>query len=262
MIDFVEDVARGAGRVLLEHFERLDARSFRTKSSYRDLVTAADMDSERYIIGRLRERYPAHAIHAEETLQERSETGPCWFVDPLDGTINFIHSLPCFGVSIALYEGPEPRLGVVYLPRLGELFRAESGGGCWKDGERVSVSRRESLRDAVVGTGFHYQRATLHHNNLANFNRVFGVAAGLRRMGAASMDLAYTACGRLDAFWELHLAPHDVAAGALLIREAGGVVTDAFGGEDWLFGKSIVCGPRSLHAELRALVEFGPEPGG
>jgi myo-inositol-1(or 4)-monophosphatase len=144
-----------------------------------------------------------------------------------------------------------PKVAVVHAPRLGETFTAVRGGGTQLGGERVRVSRSSELAESLLASGFPYRREELEHDNLANWNALFYDVRDLRRMGSAALDLAYTAAGRLDAYWELHLSPHDVAAGALLVREAGGVVSDLRGGEDWLFGGSIVAGPAALHALLR-----------
>jgi myo-inositol-1(or 4)-monophosphatase len=142
----------------------------------------------------------------------------------------------------------------VHLPRLGETFTAERGKGTRKDGERVRVSETSALGESILATGFPYRRNELPNNNLENFNRFFLDVRGMRRMGSAAMDLAYVAAGRIDGFWELHLAPHDVAAGALLVREAGGVVRDVDGGEDWLRGGHIVAANPGIFEKIRARV--------
>ncbi|MBK9383942.1 MAG: inositol monophosphatase [Planctomycetes bacterium] len=250
-LDFAVQIAREAGRVLLQHFERLDPTRIERKSTHRDLVTAADLASERTILQAVRARYPGHAIHAEEEGRSGSPDAPTWIVDPLDGTINFVHGLPAFGVSIALYEGGEPRVGVVHLPKLGETFSARAGGGAFLAGRPIRVARTSELKDALVATGFPYERGDPERDNAALFAHLYPQVRDLRRWGAASADLAFVACGRFDAFWELDLKPYDVAAGALLVREAGGVVTDLRGGNEWLHGGSVVCGPPVLHAALQ-----------
>lgn len=257
---FAIDLSHQAGAVLMRHYEKLDVREIGRKSTFRDLVTRADTESERLIVDAIRGRFPDHTIYAEETSHHFSEDGPTWYVDPLDGTINFVHSLPVFGVSIALYDGRTPRLAAIHLPVLQETYWASAGGGAYRDGHGIHVSQTELLSEALVATGFPYARNTLVHNNLANFNRLFYEVRGLRRIGACCADLAWVASGRLDAFWELHLGPYDLAAGALLIREAGGVVTDAHGGENWLREGHLVAGPPALHANLLAKVAHGPEP--
>lgn len=253
------EAAVAAGEVLMSHFGRLEASEIRSKSERRDLVTKADLESERLLVKRLRASYPDHAIEAEEETKDRIEDPDQlrWFLDPLDGTINFVHGLPCFAVSMGLYRGAEPLVGVVHVPRLDETFTARRGGGAFLNGRGIRVSGVEDLRDAILGTGFPYRRNELLHNNLANFNRVFYDVRGVRRMGAAAVDLAFVAAGRLDGFWELHLSPHDMAAGALLVREAGGIVTDVEGGDAWLRGGHIVASGAGVHGAIRSRVEQG-----
>jgi len=248
--------AMEAGELLLEGCEQLSQGSVRSKGFGRDLVTDLDVASERLLVERIRSSFPDHAIEAEEEVRDPiGDERPRWIIDPLDGTVNFVHGLPVFGVSVALYIGLEPQLGVVHLPRLAETFWAVRGEGAFGPTGRLGVRRTEALGDAVLATGFPYGRNELEHDNLANFNRFFYDVRGVRRMGSAAADLAYVASGRLDGFWELHLGPHDVAAGALLVREAGGVVTDADGGEDWLRGGHIVAAGESLHPLIQARIE-------
>jgi myo-inositol-1(or 4)-monophosphatase len=250
-----ETLAREAGALLMEHFGRLEPGEIRTKSAARDLVTAADVAAERFIVRGLRAAFPGHALEAEEEVRDAGDaTTPRWFIDPLDGTVNFVHQMPAFAVSIGLYIGLEPQVAVVHLPRLGETFCAARGGGARLNGAPISVSHTAVLGDAILATGFPYRRNELAHDNLANFERFYLDVRDLRRMGSAAMDLAYVAAGRIDGYWELHLAPHDVAAGALLVREAGGVVRDADGGDDWLRGGHIVASGPALFEAIRARI--------
>lgn len=261
------DAAHAAGALLLEHFGRLDPAAIGTKTTPRDLVTVADIASERAIVARLRAAFPEHAIEAEEEVHDARDAAgererPRWFLDPLDGTVNFVHGLPAFAVSIALYVGRAPQVAVVHVPLLGETFGARLGGGTWllrADGARVAqhVSHAKELSAAILATGFPYKRGVGLADNLDNLNRFYRDVRDLRRMGSAAVDLAYVAAGRLDGFWELSLAPHDVAAGALLVREAGGVVRDADGGEDWLRGGHIVAANPALFETIRARVAHG-----
>ncbi len=245
--------AREAGAMLLERLVRVESEPFRRKSSWRDLVTEADVESERALVSRLRSSFPGHAIEAEEEVRDPGEVeqGARWFLDPLDGTINFVHRLPCFAVSMGLFVDGIPEVAVVHAPLLGETFHAVRGGGAFLGEERIRVSETSELAEAILATGFPYRLNDLEHTNLENFARLSYLVRGLRRMGSAAIDLAYTAAGRLDGFWELHLSPHDVAAGALLVREAGGIVTDADGGEDWLRGGHIVAAGPALHPRIR-----------
>lgn len=262
LVELATRAALAAGEIQLSLLERLDEGAVRTKSSERDLVTEADVRSERAIVELLRGADPDAAIEAEEETSDDVAAGPRWFVDPLDGTVNFVHGIPMFGVSIARYDGPAPKLAVVHAPRLGETFVAAEGGGAWlfdRGGapRRLRVADPATLSDAILATGFPYRRGELAHSNLENFGRFFYDVRGMRRMGSAALDLCYVAAGRLGGFWELHLSPYDVAAGALLVREAGGAVGDGDGGEDWLRGGSIVAtGPR-LFDEVVRRVEHG-----
>lgn len=251
--DAAEELARRAGQRLLDHFGRLDPAQVRSKSAARDLVSAADLDSERCLVEGLRARFPRHAIEAEEETQDAR--GPAdelrWYLDPLDGTVNFIHGLPVFAVSMGLWQGGQPLVGIVHAPRLGETFRAVRGAGATLDGRVIGVSTCARLAEAVLATGFPYRRETLAHSNLENFQAFYYDVRGLRRMGSAAIDLCYTAAGRFDGYWELHLSPHDVAAGGLIVREAGGRVSDADGGDDWLKGGSIVAAGPALFEAVR-----------
>jgi len=249
--------AREAGELLMSFYGRLDASRIGQKSSVRDLVTEADLASERLLVQRVREGFPEHAIEAEEEVQDAigDPQQPRWFLDPLDGTVNFVHGLPMFAVSAGLWVGDQPQLAVVHLPILGESFHALRGGGAFLGERALSVSGTGELKDAILATGFPYRRNELTHDNLDNFNAFYYDQRGVRRMGSAAIDLAYIAAGRLDGYWELHLAPHDVAAGGLLVQEAGGRVTDADGGADWLRGGSIVAAGPALHEKIRERIK-------
>lgn len=248
--------AEEAGRILLRHLGNLDASEIRSKSTARDLVTAADVESERHLVGALREAFPDHAIVAEEEVQDGgpADRGPRWYLDPLDGTVNFVHQLPMFAVSMGLFVDGVPEAAVVHLPRLGETFTAARGRGAHLGDRRLRVTDTTELIDSILATGFPYRRHELVPNNSENFQEMFLRVRGLRRMGSAAIDLAYTAAGRLDGYWELYLSPHDVAAGALLVREAGGIVTDLDGGEDWLEGGHILAAGEAIHGALRPLL--------
>jgi myo-inositol-1(or 4)-monophosphatase len=265
-----EELARGAGELLVERQGDLAGLHVRCKSSARDLVTEVDLASERLLVAGLRAAWPAHAIEAEE---ETCDARPApdelaagadgqlrWFIDPLDGTVNFVHGFQHYCVSMALYREtgqgpPEPLLAVVHAPALGETFSARRGGGCFLNGEALRVRPTAGLDEAVLATGFPYRRGELEHSNLENFSRLFYGVRGLRRMGSAALDLANVAAGRLDGFWELHLSSFDVAGGALLVREAGGLVSDADGGQDWLRGGHIVAAGEAVHGALLPLIE-------
>jgi myo-inositol-1(or 4)-monophosphatase len=251
-------VARGAaieaGGELLARHGKIDRLSVRTKSIRRDLVSDADVASERAILARIRAAFPDDAIRAEESSRGASSGRAVWHVDPLDGTTNFVHGLAEFSISIARYVDGVPRVAVVHAPKLGETFTAAAGGGAWLGPAPIRVTDTPSLEDALLATGFPYRRGELPNDNVANFARVLPLVRDLRRLGSAALDLAYVAAGRFDAYWELHLEPHDVAAGALLVREAGGRVTEVSGADGWLEGRNVVATNGPLHEPLRSLL--------
>ena len=258
ILDLARSAAEDAGRILLGQLGGLDASEIRSKSAERDLVTSADLASERLIVERIRARFPDHAIVAEEEVRDggAADRGPRWYIDPLDGTVNFVHRIPAFSVSLGLYVDGVPEVAVVHAPRLGETFTAVRGRGAHLGDARLSVSSATRLADCVLATGFPYRRHELPNNNLENFNSMFLEVRGLRRLGSAALDLAYTAAGRFDGFWELHLGSHDVAAGALLVREAGGIVTDLAGGDAWLDEGHILAAGEAVHALVRSRVRL------
>jgi myo-inositol-1(or 4)-monophosphatase len=253
--------AAEAGRVLARMRGEAARMQAATKSSRRDLVTAADLAAEAAIVARLRAEFPDHAIEAEESTRDARDDRPRWFVDPLDGTVNYVHGLPAYCVSIALWHRGAPLVAVVHAPALRERFWAVRGGGACAellDGEGspcappvpLATSACDALDDALVATGFAYKRNELANPNVGNFAHLVLRLRDVRRCGSAALDLAWTASGRLDGYWELHLSPHDVAAGGLLVLEAGGVVSDARGGGDWLRAGHILAAPSTMHALL------------
>ncbi|MCO5168844.1 MAG: inositol monophosphatase [Planctomycetes bacterium] len=259
---FAIDTARAAGQVQLEG---LSSRPAITLKGPRELVTPVDHACEELIIGRIQRAYPDHGYFAEEGHARAGALR--WIVDPLDGTTNYAQRLPLFSVSIGLEEvGRGVVLGVVLAPYLDELFYGRRGGGAFfvRGGaapRRLEVSPVERLADAVLSTGFAYVQNETSNHNLDNWVTLSRATRALRRGGSAAIDLAYVADGRFDGFWEMHLKAYDVAAGALLIREAGGRVTDMFGGEDWLEGQSLIATNGRLHDEVaRSLEPVKPDP--
>jgi len=260
MIDVARKVAEEAGALLMERFGRLSGPEIE-RHGRRDVVTAADRAAEDLIRRRLEAHDAGIPVLSEEDARDTDGSGAAsgaqWIVDPLDGTVNFVQGIPVFAVSIGLVEDGVPQLGVIHAPALRQTFWGAPGAGVFEGKRPVSVSATPVLEDAIVATGFAYGRNELEDDNFENVQRIGLATRGIRRMGAAAVDLAYVASGRLDGFWELHLKPWDVAAGAALIRAAGGRVTDQRGGEDWLFGGHIVATNGMLHEPLRnALVEL------
>jgi len=220
----------------------------------RELVTEMDRASEEMILSAIRSEYPGDSIIAEESAPGREASGRVWVVDPLDGTNNYAHGYPFFSIAIALEEDGRPVLGVVYDPLRDELFTAESGEGARRNGEAIRVSDAEELGQSIVATGFPYDRTPTSDNNLANLNRIILSSRGIRRGGSAELDLVYVACGRLDGFWELGLKTWDVTAGGLIVREAGGEVTN-FEGRGWDHRRGdIVASNALIHEQLLSLI--------
>lgn len=249
MIDFARRVAEEAGRILMSRLGRL-GRGDVTNKGRVDLVTAADHESERHVLACIRQRYPEHTIVSEEDSPASASAAARWIVDPLDGTTNFVHGFPFFAVSIAFERDGQTEVGVVHAPALGETFHAIAGDGAFRNGERLRVSTTAGLIDSLLATGFPYDRWERADNNLGAFARLTMATQGVRRVGAASLDLAYVAAGRLDGYWEIGLKPWDVAAGALIVSEAGGCVTDYAGGPNVGSGAEIVATNGRLHDEL------------
>lgn len=254
-LDRIEDVCRGAGKLLMKHFGTL--RSIQHKGVI-DLVTEADERSEGYILQKIGELFPDHSILAEESAG-RSESADCqspigdfkWIIDPLDGTTNFAHSFPHFCISVALEYRGILLFAVIYEPRSDEMFTARKSCGAFLNGRNIRVSRISNLDDSILATGFPYDRRTNPRNNLDHFSRLILRVQGIRRCGAAALDLAYLACGRIDGFWELGLHPWDMAAGVLLVEEAGGLVTNLQGNPMDIYTDDILASNGILHAVLR-----------
>ncbi len=220
-----------------------------------DFVTEVDKAAETAIIETLRETYPQHAILAEETGQSgHADSEYQWIIDPLDGTTNFIHGFPQYAVSIAMALKGVLTHAVVYDPGRNELFTASKGAGAFLNDKRIRVTKRARLDEALIGTGFPYRMFEHVDAYMAIFKEMTRRTAGLRRPGAASLDLAYVACGRLDGFWEFGLSPWDMAAGALLISEAGGLVGDLAGEADYLNTGNIVCGAPKVFAQILQVI--------
>lgn len=247
MLDFAIDLAYRAGALLRAAAER--ERTL-TAKLHSDLVSDADKASEALILGAIRERFPDHAILSEESGASPGPSDYTWVVDPLDGTLNYVHGFPFYSVSIALARAGEPLLGVVYDPLRGELFAAERGQGARANGRRLGVSATTSLGQALLTTGFPYSRFSQPDNNLREFAHLSMRAREIRRSGSAALELSYIAAGRSDGHWELELNPWDLAAGALLVREAGGLVSD-WQGRPWALAEPrIVASNGRIHAEL------------
>ena len=220
------EIAREAGALLANYFERRVAVELKGEF---DVVTEADRASEKLVVERLRSHFPSHGIVAEEGGGRESSSEYCWYVDPLDGTTNFAHGFPMFNVTLGLARAGEMIAGVIYDPIRQELFAAERGGGAYLNNRRIHVSTIQRLEDSLPCTGFPSRKRS-QSVNIHFYYQLAMATHGVRRTGSAAIDLAYVACGRLDFFWEFGLSPWDMAAGTLLVEEAGGRVSDMNGG--------------------------------
>lgn len=254
LLHAVLDTVRRSGQIIAEQWER--PRHVRHKGTI-DLVTETDVAVEEYLKENLSKVLPGVAFLAEESAGPDAVQAVLatdhWIIDPVDGTTNFVHGIPFVGTSVALWSGGRVVLGVVNMPLLGECFHAEHGKGAWCGGTPLHVSSVQSLRDAVVGTGFPYNVPLWQERIVRWIAAVLPAAQGMRRMGAAAVDLAYVAAGRLDAFYEASLQPWDVAAGWLLVEEAGGRVTD-LNGTPYTFGSIILADNGFIHDEIRQVL--------
>ncbi len=253
-----ETIAREAGALLRDYYRRGVRAEYKGEV---DIVTEADRASEKLIVSRLKAAFPAHGIYGEEGTRQGLESEFRWYVDPLDGTTNFAHGFPVFAVVLGCEQrhaglhadqDGEMVAGVIYDPLRDEMFSAERGGGAWLNGERVQVSAAKLLQESLIATGFPSQKR--HRSPNVHFYQEFTLRShGVRRAGAAALDLAYVACGRLDGYWEFQLNPWDTSAGYLLVEEAGGRVTHFDGGRFTLDSREVLATNGLIHAEMEAL---------
>jgi myo-inositol-1(or 4)-monophosphatase len=248
------DLAKKTGEFLKTEIGKVSAADIEIKGLH-DFVTYVDKTSEKAILAELQKLLPEAGFIAEEkTITTKSEKYN-WIVDPLDGTTNFIHRLPCYSVSIALAEKDEIILGVVYEVNLDECFYAFKGGNAYLNGNKIHVSDKRKVSDALVATGFPYYDFSDLKRYMELFTYFLRNSHGIRRLGSAAVDLAYVACGRFEAFFEYGLNPWDVAAGALIVQQAGGKVCDFKGGQNYLFGKEITASNYLLSEEFSGIVK-------
>ena len=246
--------AREAGKVITRNMDRIDTLRIDRKQR-NDFVSEVDRQAEAEIIAVLRKAYPDHAILAEESGEQGQQNSEFkWIIDPLDGTTNFLHGYPYFSVSIALSHKGRLNQAIVYNPASQELFTASRGEGAWLNNKRLRVSSTATLENALLGTGFPYrtgQDLDFYQKTMRNYTEQSG---GIRRAGSAALDLAFVAAGRLDGFWVTGLAAWDVAAGGLLVREAGGLLNEFDGGDNWMStGELIAANPKVHHAMLQVM---------
>lgn len=249
-LNTVIDIIKGAGEIVRSHYGR--AHQIEHKGVI-DLVTETDMESEAFILRELARHYPSHSVVAEESGAAGDNTAQRWYIDPVDGTTNFAHHIPVFAVSMAYEENGRLTMGVIYEPMRDELFTAERGGGFHINGVPARVSDKDKLIESLLVTGFRYDIQTNPDNNLDHFAHFATRVLSLRRLGSAALDIAYVAAGRFDAYWELGIKPWDIAAGIVMVEEAGGIVTDLHGGSDYFKQPyAIVASNGLLHDQIIA----------
>lgn len=253
MLNIAVRAARNAGDIIVRQSTRIDELTITSKER-NDYVSEVDRQAENEIMAVIRKAFPDHGILAEESGQHGSGDEFLWIIDPLDGTTNFLHGFPQYAVSIALQHKGRLEQAVIYDPMRQELFTASRGGGAQLDNRRIRVSKQTVLQGALLGTGFPYKDQVHLGAYLEMFKALIADSAGIRRPGSAALDLAYVAAGRFDGFWEIGLNPWDMAAGVLLVREAGGLVGDLAGGHDFMKNGNIVAAaPKLFPAMLREI---------
>jgi myo-inositol-1(or 4)-monophosphatase len=249
--NFARELAAGAGKLLIKKSRR--SKNIMLKDRI-NLVTDADLASERYIISAISRKFPDHSIMAEESEDLNNGAEFKWIIDPLDGTTNFAHNFPFYAVSIGLEYKEEIIAGAVFDPERDELFSAHKGGGAFLNRRRIKVSSEGKLVRSLLATGFPYDIGESSENNLNHFGRFARTARAVRRAGSAALDLCYLACGRFDGFWELKLHPWDTAAGKILVEEAGGKVTDFAGRKYSVYGKYILASNGKIHKQMMQII--------
>ena len=248
----LELLARGAGEIQRAGYGKSNHTEYKDGI---EIVTEIDKKAEDYLIEQINARFPGHGIYAEENGITTGDGEHIWYIDPVDGTINFSRGLPHFAVSIGYVYRGEVKYGVVYNPILDEMFAAEKGRGAWLNGQKIQVGTAEQLRRSLVTTGFPYDRYTNPRNNINYFSKMLLEVEGLRRYGSAALDMCYVACGRFDGYWEITLGAYDIAAGILIAREAGAKVTKLDGSEETLEPPfSIVTANPAIHAQMMAVM--------
>ncbi len=253
-LEVATEAARTGASILLKYWEHLGKDDADLKSR-NDWVSKADRESERAISSILHDAFPEDAILGEEggMSREDGKSGRMWIIDPLDGTSNYLQHFPVWSISIGLKRGDEMIAGLIYEPLRDLFFTGQRGAGAFRNGAKIRVSNQTGVEGSFLATGFPFRAQDHIATYCAIFQDVIRVSKGVRRAGSAALDLAYTAAGIFDGFFELHLAPWDVAAGSLLVTEAGGTITDFSGGDRWFDRGNIVGAPPAVHAELLAL---------
>lgn len=254
LVNIAVKAARQAGKLIIQYRDRVDELDI-TEKMKNDFVTEVDKNAETIIIDTIHKAYPDHGILAEESGQHDGRDQFTWIIDPLDGTRNYVHGFPQFCISIAVKEKDQIQHGVVYDPILDEIYMASRGQGARLNDRRMRVSKRTNLDECLIATGFPFRKKDMLKPYLVGLEAVLTNAGGIRRAGSAALDLAYVAAGRLDGFWEFGLSPWDVAAGSLLITEAGGLVRDIDGSENYIESGNIIAANPKIMESLRTILQ-------
>ena len=250
----VQVISMRVGKAIREQRKSFSAKQVEEKD-FNNLVSFLDRAAEDELVKQLSQVYPDAGFITEENANRPRGKRFNWIIDPLDGTTNFVHGVPCYAVSVALAEGMHPILGVIYEINMDECFYAWKDGGAFMNGTRIQVSATKELKRSLLGTGFPYLEAGMHEKYVTLFGELQRATRGVRRPGSAATDMAWTACGRFDAFYEYGLAPWDVAAGMILVTEAGGQCTDFTNGDDPIGTKELLCGTPAIHAALLPVIQ-------
>ena len=248
MLNVAIKTAKGAGAILMEHFGNIS--SYEHKSTPIDLLTIADTKSEAFIVNEIKTTFPDHHIIAEESAAVENNSDYRWVIDPLDGTTNFVHSLPIFAVSIGLQYKGKTIVGVVYNPSANKCFFAEKNGGAFLNGEAIHITSTNTLSNSLLVTGFPYIHDDSWSKGFDLFKELYGKTQGVRRLGAAALDFCFVAMGRFEGFWEFGLSPWDICAGGLIVKEAGGKVSDWDGSSMPFSGNRILATNGHIHGEM------------
>jgi len=248
MLEFAKTTAKGAGAILMQHFGMIS--TVERKSTHIDLVTIADTQSESFILNQIKAAYPLHHIIAEESAIVENNSDYRWVIDPLDGTTNFVHNLPIFAVSIGLQYKEETIVAVVYNPAADKCFWAEKNSRAYLNGDLIHTTSTNTLSDSLLVTGFPYSHDERWEKGFDLFKQVYGKTQGVRRLGAAALDFCFVAMGRFEGFWEFGLQPWDVCAGALIVKEAGGKVSDWDDSPMTFSGNRILATNGHIHKEM------------
>jgi myo-inositol-1(or 4)-monophosphatase len=253
LLNIATQAARSASKIILQFFDRIDTLNI-VEKEMNHLVSEVDLMAEREIIHHIEKAYPEHSIIAEE-VGEKSGNNYTWFIDPLDGTANYLHGLPHFSISIAIAQDNQIEAALIYDPIRQELFTAAKGNGAFLDQKRIRVSHRKKLESTLIGTGFPFKKKQYIKPYLQSFEAIFESVSDIRRGGSAALDLAYVAAGRLDGFWETGLSQWDLAAGSLLIQEAGGAITDFEGKNNFITSGNVIASNLKIQKPLQKLIQ-------